>query len=101
MREPIRRRPNASPSDGSLTCVYAGRGEDDLIRSRSHSGRNHFPRLDPRPGRQADQAGAAEPDRPSLPAAHQAKPGVHPASIGSPDELSKKTWETGCATPRN
>ena len=28
--------------DGCLTRVYTGRGEDDLIRSRSYRGGNHF-----------------------------------------------------------
>jgi hypothetical protein len=32
-------------SDGSLTCVYAGRGEDHLIRSPSHGGRDYLSRL--------------------------------------------------------
>ena len=30
--------------DGRLTCVYAGPGEEDLIRSRSHCTGDYFPR---------------------------------------------------------
>jgi hypothetical protein len=32
-------------SDRSLICVYAGRGEDHLIRSTSHGGRDYLSRL--------------------------------------------------------
>jgi len=32
-------------SDGSLTCVYSGQGEDHLIRSPSHGGCDYLSRL--------------------------------------------------------
>ena len=35
----------SKPQHGSLTCVYPGRGEDDLIWSCSHGGGYHFASL--------------------------------------------------------
>jgi hypothetical protein len=47
-RDDARTRPPAAqskPQHGSLTCVYPGGGEDDLIWPRSHGGGYHFASL--------------------------------------------------------
>ena len=64
--------------DGSLTCVYAGRGEDDLIRSCSHGGSYHFASLVHALGGKASRP--VEPDRISPPCLLRIKPSL--AGIG-------------------
>ena len=48
------------PRDRSLICVYPRRGEDDFIRSCSHSTRDHLPRTIH--GLRGQPTGPMEPD---------------------------------------
>jgi hypothetical protein len=60
--------------NGSLTCVYAGRGEDDLVRSCSHGGRYHLASLVHSLGGKA--SGPVEPDRIPPPRLLRIKPSL-------------------------
>ena len=66
--------------NGSLTCVYAGRGEDDLIRSGSHGGGDHFP--SPIQGLGGKPSGPVEPDWIAPPRLLRIKPSL--ARVGEP-----------------
>jgi hypothetical protein len=64
--------------DGSLTCVYAGGGEDDLVRSCSHGGCYHAASLVQGLGGKAPRP--VEPDRISPPCLLRIEPSL--ARIG-------------------
>ena len=60
--------------DGSLTCVYAGRGEDDLVWSCPHGGGYHVASLVE--GLRGKASRPVEPDRISPPCLLRSKPSL-------------------------
>ena len=85
--------------NGSLTCVYAGRGEDDLIRSCPHGGGDHVSRLihglRGKASRRWSRTGSPHPA--CCASSQPWRFGEH----GSPDELSKKTEKRDAPRLRN